>query len=382
MPFDKKVEAKGDHDHLIAPCMPPEARVAWIGVVRDLHFVSAACAARTKHIVRMQVVIVGAGASGLLHALSFRACGVSVAAVFDPDVERARALVDLCGGRVLSAFDEAVRTDTALAAVCSPPPFHVAQAEALVRASGRTVFVEKPVATSEGELERLRKLERCVPVLQWRAGRGLRALRRAIAHGELGAAPALSADLSWGRDDDYFRSRGDAWGAGALLSIGIHAVDAIAWALGKKIEGVCGMLNDRRGAGGETSAVALFRFSGGAIASLRISLDGGADVTRIVGCGRGVTAVCEGGEADPTANALRWSALDHRARDRLEALERDTAGASGAPLLVPYLAGAVDALRQGIMPGECERLPSVADVVDAHAAILGIYAFASVSRAA
>jgi len=330
----------------------------------------------------MKVVIVGAGASGLLHALSFRACGVSVAGVFDPDMERARALVDLCGGRVLASFDDAVRTETALAAVCSPPPFHVTQAEALARSPGRTVFVEKPVATSEGELERLRALRRCVPVVQWRAGRGLRALRRAIAHGELGDAPAFSADLAWGRDEDYFRARGDAWGTGALLSIGIHAVDAIAWAVGKKIEGVCGMVNERRAAGGETAAVALLRFAGGSLASLRISLDGGADVTRIVACGRGISAICEGTEADPTAKPLRWSALDDRARARVEELERDTAGATGSPLLVPYLAGAVDALRQGMMPGETERLPAIADVVDAHAAILGIYSFTRVSHAA
>lgn len=336
----------------------------------------------------MKVVIVGAGASGLLHALSFRACGAPVAAVFDPDGARARALVDLCGGRVLSSFDEAVRCDAGLAAVCSPPSLHVAQAEALARAPGRTVFVEKPVATSEGELERLRALRRCVPIVQWRAGRGLRALRRAIAHGELGPAPVFSADLAWGRDDDYFRARGDVWGAGALLSVGIHAVDAIAWALDRKIEGVCGMLSDRRAAGGETAAVALFRFAGGreggdaALASLRISLDGGADVTRIVACGRGITVACEGGEADPTANALRWSVEDARSRRRLEALERDTAGACGAPLLVPYLSGAVDALRQGAVPGESERLPSISDVIDAHAAVLGIYSFTRVSHAA
>jgi predicted dehydrogenase len=330
----------------------------------------------------MKVVIVGAGASGLLHALSFRACGVPVAAVYDPDFDRARALVDLCGGRVVTSFEEAVRSDASIAAVCSPPSFHVAQAEALARAPGRTVFVEKPVATTEAELDRLRALRRCVPVLQWRAGRGLRALRRAIAHGELGPAPILSADLAWGRDEEYFRSRGDAWGAGALLSIGIHAVDALSWALGRKIQGVCGMLNDRHEAGGETAAVALLRFAGGAIASLRISLDGGADATRIVACGRGVTVSCEGGEADPTANALRWAVHDPRARERLEALERDTAGANGAPLLVPYLAGAVDALREGVLPGESERLPSIADVVDAHAAVLGIYAFTRVSHAA
>lgn len=329
----------------------------------------------------MNVVISGAGASGLLHALAFRAAGVRVEGVWDPDLARARALADLCGGRVLASLEEATRADASLAAVCGPPAVHVAQAELFAR-GGRTVFVEKPVAVSSGELERLRALPRCVPVLQWRAGRALRALRRAIAHGELGPAPVVSCELAWGRDDAYFRTRGESWGCGALLSIGIHAVDAIAWALGASIDGVSGMLGDRRAGGGETAAVALLRFAGGALASVRISLDGGADATRITVCGRGVTATLEGGEADPTAGVLVWSAADPRAKRRLEALERDTAGARGAPLLVPYVAGAVDALRQGERPGDGERLPAIDDVRDAHAAILRLYEFTRVSRAA
>ena len=67
--------------------------------------------------VRMKVVIVGAGASGLLHALSFRACGVAIAGVYDPDTERARTLADLSGGRVLASFEDAVRSDATLAAI-------------------------------------------------------------------------------------------------------------------------------------------------------------------------------------------------------------------------------------------------------------------------
>lgn len=339
---------------------------------------SAARAAGKAHdlLTTMKVILVGAGASGLLHALAFRACGVPVAAIYDPDMERARALAEMSGGRAVASFEDAASVDAPIAAVCSPPSLHVAQAAALAH-GGRTVFVEKPVATTDEDLERLAALSRCVPIVQWRAGRALRALRRAIAHGELGSAPVVSCDLAWGRDDAYFRARGDAWGCGALLSIGIHAVDALAFALGAKVEGVSGMRSARREAGGETAAVALLRFAGGALASLRISLDGGGDATRIVACGRGVTATLEGAEADPTAGSLRWATSDPAARARLEALERDTTGALGPPLLVPYVAGAVDALRRGLSPGETEQLPSIAAVADAHAAILAIYRFAA-----
>ena len=328
----------------------------------------------------MQAVIVGAGASGVLHALALRAAGVRIAAIYDPDRERARALAEACGARVVDSLASAASVEAVIAAVCSPPSLHVAQAEALsAAASDRIVLVEKPVATTRAELERLRALPSCVPVLQWRAGRALRALRRAVAHGELGPAPVVSCDLAWSRDDDYFAAR-RGWGCGALLSIGIHAVDAIAWALGRAIEGAAGLTRAREcvdgdsHAKGETSAVGVLRLTNGAMASFRISLDGAADTTRITMCGGGTTVSLEGGEADPMSGPLRWHAKNERALERLGALERDTPGALGSPLLVPYLGAAIAAVRDGEAPGETQRLPSIADTFGAHAAAMSIAA--------
>ena len=326
---------------------------------------------------RVQAVILGAGASGILHALALRAAGVRIAAVYDPDDERARLLADTCGAGVVSSIADAAAVDARIAAICGPPSVHVEQAEILSAASSeRIVLVEKPVATTRNELERIVRVPRCVPILQWRSGRALRALRRAIAHGELGDAPAVSCDLAWSRDDDYFLAR-RGWGCGALLSIGIHAIDAIGWALGRAFEGAAGLGASTRLAGdepitGETSAVAVLRFAGGAMASLRLSLDGGADVTRVAMCGGGRSVVLEGGEADPTSMTLRWWARTTADRERLEALERDTAGALGAPLLVPYLGAVIGAIRDGEMPGDSQRLPAIADTFGAHAAAMCI----------
>jgi predicted dehydrogenase len=338
----------------------------------------------------MRAIISGAGAAGLLHALAFRASRVGVAAVYDPDPARARNLAELFGARVAATFDELVRVDAELASVCGPPAVHVAQAEALAR--GRVVFVEKPVAVSPDELDRLAATRRCVPVVQWRAGRAARVLRRAIAHGELGPSPVASCDLAWGRDQAYFAAR-TSWGCGALLSIGIHALDLMTWTLGvtarasgprlapsgdapSAIDAVSGMTSGqaRHEGHGETAGVALMRFVSGALLTLRVSLDGGADATRIVVCGRGVTATIEGGEADPTACAIRWCADDAATLARLEALERDTPGALGAPLIVPYMGAAIEAIRGGASPGESEALPSVAQTSEAHAAAMCIAA--------
>src|SRR6185503_2762321 len=106
-------------------------------------------------------------------------------------------------------------------------------------------------ATTPEELTRLAAVGACVPIVQWRAGRALRAVRGAIAAGLLGPAPVVSVDLAWARDAGYFaagRATVASWGCGALLSVGIHAVDAIVWALGKPVHDVSGTLWSRPGA--------------------------------------------------------------------------------------------------------------------------------------
>ncbi len=300
---------------------------------------------------------------------------MSVTGVFDPDRSRATALAELCGGaRVVADIDALADLDAELACVCSPPTVHVAQALRLAegRGAARTVFVEKPVAVSLAELERLRALPRCAAVVQWRAGRAIRAVRRAIGRGELGDAPVVSCDLAWSRDDAYVRARDATWGCGAVLSVGIHAIDAVLWALGRRVATVSGRVIRRGGAWAETGGVGFLGLEGGALVSLRISFDGGADATRLTFCGGGITAIIEGGEGDPTASSVRW-VVPRSSSARLaslRALEHETEGATGSPLLVPYLGEAISALREGRVPGDTSRLPSIADVFDAHAAAL------------
>lgn len=320
----------------------------------------------------LRAVIAGAGVAGLLHALALRAAGVTIAGVYDLDRSRAAALAEQCGGaRVAESLDALADLDAQIANVCSPPSVHVAQAERLAageRNANRIIFVEKPIGVSSAELERLRALPSCVPVVQWRAGRAIRAVRRAIARGELGDAPVVSCDLAWGRDDAYVRARGEAWGCGAILSVGIHAIDAVLWAIGSKVTEASGRTTRRAGAWAETGAVGLVLFEGGALASLRISFDGGADATRLTFCGNGITAVIAGGEGDPTASPVQWIAAKGASARiaSLETLERETDGATGSPLIVPYLGDAVAAIREGRVPGDTQRLPSIADSFEAH----------------
>ena len=224
----------------------------------------------------------------------------------------------------------------------------------------------------------------CVPIVQWRAGRALRAIRAAIGAGRLGPSPTVSVDLALHRDAIYFdagRGTREAWGCGALLSVGIHALDAVCFALGQHPVAVRCELDDAAAEAVERAALLVARFSGGAMASMRVTFDGGGpDETRLSFCGGGVTASIIGSETDPPAGPVQWKAHSGAAHEQLEELELQSPGSVAAPLLVPYLGAAVAALRRGLVPGQTESLLTLRDVAPAHLLALQAYASASIRR--
>jgi predicted dehydrogenase len=291
-----------------------------------------------------RALIVGAGGSGFLHALALRSAGVRIAHVYDPDEERAHWLSALTGAVPIDAFDAAVDAD--VVAICSPPHWHVEQAIALSR-PGRMVFLEKPVALTESGLEALAGLPSAVPVLQWRAGRTARQLRAAFADHVFGSRPQIQCELRLWRDAAYFDARAD-WGCGAMLSIGVHALDLIVWMVGRPIARVVRTESmGRRGLAVMTRGNVEIEFDDGTRALVRITLDseGHSDFSLFV---RGEHASVElrGSEADPTAFPARWRG----------AIPSAVAGATGSPLLVPFIH---EALR-GVAP-------TIRDVRRAHA---------------
>lgn len=289
-----------------------------------------------------QALIVGAGASGFLHALALRSAGVRITAVYDPDRERARWLAELAGGYATDTLD----VDVDIAAVCSPPRYHVEQAIALARPE-RLVLVEKPVAVTEPDLERLAELPNIVPILQWRSGRTARQLRAAFEEELFGPRPLIHCECHLWRDADYFSSRTD-WDCGALLSIGIHAIDLVLWMTGRRVvRSVRTESAGRVGVSVATRGELEIDFEGGAKARIRITLDvpGRNDVRLFV---RGPHASMEllAGEADATATAAKWRGV----------VPREGGGAAGSPLLVPYVHDAL-----------AGHAPTIADVAKAHA---------------
>jgi predicted dehydrogenase len=99
--------------------------------------------------------VIGAGVFGGHHARQYaRLPGVVLSAVLDPHPERAAAIALPLGGRAfneLAGFLDAVDVVT----IASPATHHAAQALAALEA-GRHVYVEKPIAVSVAEAEKVR----------------------------------------------------------------------------------------------------------------------------------------------------------------------------------------------------------------------------------
>lgn len=306
-------------------------------------------------------LIVGAGASGLLHALALKSALVPIAAIYDPTPGRAAMLADLVGGRAYTKFSDVVGLDHEVVAICSPPIHHVAQAEALAR-PGRLTLLEKPIALSEPDLMRLSACANVTPTLQWRAGRAARQLRAAVAAGAFGPRPRLQCDLRLWRDASYYENgrRGmSQWGCGAMLSIGIHAIDLAIFILNRPIASASGReWRGREELDVTTQSELGIDFEGGASAQLRLTTDAiGHNDVRLTVTGDDASAMLVADENDPTANPIKWRG--HTSADQT--------GATGSPLLVPFVHEAVAAFRSG---GQTNV--SVADVAAAHRVAYGL----------
>ncbi len=108
--------------------------------------------------------VVGAGVFGGYHAHKYATLAdVDLTAVFDPDMDRARALAGELG--VVAADDlEALLGLCDLVSIASPATLHAEQALTALKA-GRSVYVEKPLAVSLEDADKLIAATHGGPVL-------------------------------------------------------------------------------------------------------------------------------------------------------------------------------------------------------------------------
>lgn len=163
----------------------------------------------------LEVGIVGCGAVARHHVPALRAArGVRLAAAFDLDPRAAAAT----GAPVAGSLDELIGT-VDMVAVCTPPAAH-ADVTIAALAAGRQVFVEKPLATTLADADRiLAAVDGNVAA----AGFQLRCHRK---------LPSSAREISgvWGGP---YRPLGRE--IGPLLDRAVHHVDLWRWLLGDEV---------------------------------------------------------------------------------------------------------------------------------------------------
>jgi predicted dehydrogenase len=297
------------------------------------------------------LAVLGCGWIALRHARAARRLGIPL--VFaSRDPARARAYARRFRGvGAYGSYDEALRDARVLAAVvCTPHDRHLADGR-LAFAHGRHVLVEKPIARTLDEADRLIAAAAeagCVLMVaeQFHFMPAFRRVRRLLDEGRLGelreihlVARGLVARSGW-------RADVGAVGGGALIDGGIHYVHNLRW-WGGGVHRVFALRPPQRLAStGEDAVLMLAELPGGAVGFLSNSL-GAPGVPKFQwSTVTGSRATCF---AD---NRGRWLAVRGEGRARVWIFARDTRGYQA--MLMRFLE-AIDRGRPGEMDGRDGR---------------------------
>jgi len=223
-------------------------------------------------------VIVGCGRIAVRHAAAARRLGIPVIAA-SRDVARGRTFARDHGAvAAYGSYEEAYRDPRAVAAVlCTPHDRHLGDAQAAF-AAGLHVLVEKPIARTLDEAERMvasaASTGRVLMVAEnFHFMPAFRRVRAVVDAGRLGALREVHLVARGWRPPAGWRCEADASGGGVLIDGGIHYVHSLrCW--GGPVRRVFALRPPQTLArlGGEDSVDVLVELGGGAVGSLSNSL--------------------------------------------------------------------------------------------------------------
>lgn len=231
----------------------------------------------------IRIGLVGAGAVGVLHADAARETpGVRVTAVCDRDVALAERVAADHRARAFGDHRALLDADVVDAVVVNTPHALHTDIVCAAAAHGRHVLVEKPMATTVTDCERM--IKAC-------ADAGVRlavghiqhflpdkvAARRAIDAGDIGT-PLLLSDA---RTSDYRPGSRPAWffdpeiaGGGVLMNIGAHCADRVLWLAQAQACAVSATLVRPDSSAVETDAVVRLDLGDGRAAQITVTSTG------------------------------------------------------------------------------------------------------------
>ncbi|MBI4594475.1 MAG: Gfo/Idh/MocA family oxidoreductase [Candidatus Rokubacteria bacterium] len=298
------------------------------------------------------LVVVGCGRIALRHAAAARALGVPlIFASRDPD--RARGYARRFGGvAAYGSYAEALRDPRAVAAiVCTPHDRHLPDAR-LALAAGRHVLVEKPIARTLDEADRLiaaaAEAGRVLMVAeQFHFMPAFRRVKQLVDGGRLGELREIHLVARGFYSRTGWRLLAETAGGGALIDGGIHYVHNLRW-WGGGVRRVFALRPPQTlpALGGEDAVSLLAELPGGAVGFLSNSLGAPGLSTLQWSTVTGSRATCF------VDNRGRWVAVRGGGGPRVWLTVRDTRGHQ--EMLRRFL-GAIERGRAEEMDGSAGR---------------------------
>lgn len=206
-------------------------------------------------------------------ALSAGSVQLTVFASRSPEAAAAAAAQWGGGATVTDWRDALARDDVDAVDICTPNALH-AEVAVAAAAVGKHVLVEKPIATSLAEADRMIDAARRSGTALMTAHNGryapaIRSARGAVQAGLVGEVAAVEAYLGhggpslWAPAATWFFHPGEA-GGGSLIDLGVHAVDNVRFVTADEVADVAAMTADMRD-GLEFDGHIMVRMKGGAL---------------------------------------------------------------------------------------------------------------------
>jgi predicted dehydrogenase len=194
----------------------------------------------------MRVGILGCGLIGGKRAAALAGTPHHLAAVFDIDPQRSRALAEKHGAAVCSSAEALIKSVDAV--VVSTINAELAPLAALAVGDGKHVILEKPAARSALELEPVAELARQKGVVvkvgyNHRFHPAPRKAHAILQEGECGDVMFVRARYGHGGRvgyDQEWRADPAKSGGGELLDQGVHLIDLARWFIGADFTEVFG----------------------------------------------------------------------------------------------------------------------------------------------
>ena len=190
---------------------------------------------------KINIAVVGTGHIAHVHVRGLREQTgvdiVAVAAATEASVNKFARQYDIKGVLTTGALSLAAREDVDAVIISTPNKYHAPYALAFLR-HGKDVFLEKPMAMDAGEAaEILREAERTKRIVMvghmWRFDEEVNALHEQVRKGRLGEivkTKGYGIHVNWGPGGWFTRK--DLAGGGALIDMGVHAIDTVRHLLG------------------------------------------------------------------------------------------------------------------------------------------------------